>query len=124
MRVAERVGRTVVQRLRFDDFSRATRSRTLERATAQTRAILAVVRQLLSEACPLIDERGLTLVGVSVANLESGDTLQLALPLHGARGGELDAALDAAQQRFGAAAVTRASLLGEDHRLSVPLLPD
>ena len=36
MRAAGRVGRTVVLRLRFDDFSRATRSGTLQRATAET----------------------------------------------------------------------------------------
>ena len=38
MRAAGRVGRTVVLRLRFDDFSRATRSHTLPHATAETRA--------------------------------------------------------------------------------------
>ena len=37
MRAARRVGRTVVLRLRFDDFSRATRSHTLPHATAETR---------------------------------------------------------------------------------------
>ena len=37
MRKAGRVGRTVVLRLRFDDFSRATRSHTLPHATAHTR---------------------------------------------------------------------------------------
>ena len=36
MRAAGRVGRTVVLRLRFDDFSRATRSHTLPHATAET----------------------------------------------------------------------------------------
>src|SRR5712691_5281714 len=47
MRAAGRVGRTVVLRLRFDDFSRATRSHTLPRATAQTKTILATARGLL-----------------------------------------------------------------------------
>ena len=42
-----RVGRTVVLRLRFDDFSRATRSHTLPHATAHTQTILATVRALL-----------------------------------------------------------------------------
>ena len=35
LRAARRVGRTVVLRLRFDDFTRATRSHTLRHATAQ-----------------------------------------------------------------------------------------
>ena len=66
----ERVGRTVVLRLRFDDFTRATRSHTLPRATAHTETILATARGLLAAALPLIERRGLTLVGVSVANLD------------------------------------------------------
>ncbi len=48
LRTSGRVGRTVVLRLRFDDFSRATRSHTLERATAQTQTILETVRALQS----------------------------------------------------------------------------
>src|SRR4051794_6657113 len=47
LRAARRVCRTVVLRLRFDDFSRATRSRTLVEATAQTQRILATARGLL-----------------------------------------------------------------------------
>ena len=47
LRAAGRVCRTVVLRLRFDDFSRATRSHTLPQATAQTQVILATARWLL-----------------------------------------------------------------------------
>jgi DNA polymerase-4 len=54
MRAAGRVGRTVVLRLRFDDFSRATRSHTLPYATANTQAILTSVRSLLALAVPMI----------------------------------------------------------------------
>ncbi len=63
MRTAGRTGRTVVLRLRFDDFSRATRSRTLPWATSSTQPILAAARQLVASAAPLIAQRGLTLVG-------------------------------------------------------------
>ena len=59
MRAAGRTGRTVVLRLRFDDFSRATRSRTLPRATSSTQPILAVARQLVASAAPVIADRGL-----------------------------------------------------------------
>ena len=44
MRAARRVGRTVVLRLRFGDFTRATRSHTLPQATASTAEILAVAQ--------------------------------------------------------------------------------
>jgi DNA polymerase-4 len=61
--------RTVLLRLRFDDFSRATRSHTLPAATAAGPPILAAARMLLAAAMPMIERRGLTLVGVTVANL-------------------------------------------------------
>ena len=70
MRKAGRTGRTVVLRLRFDDFSRATRSHTMPRATASTDAILATARALVAVAAPLIAERGLTLVGFAVSNID------------------------------------------------------
>ena len=70
---ARRVGRTVVLRLRFDDFSRATRSHTLAFATAETQTILLTARQLLVTAAPMIQRQGLTLVGVAVANLQNDD---------------------------------------------------
>ena len=126
LRAAGRVGRTVVLRLRFDDFSRATRSHTLPRATDRTDAVLETARALLAGAGPLIRARGLTLVGVAVANLDDDDTVQLVLPFdrrHGT-GGALDTALDDVRARFGATAVTRAVLLGCDAHLDVPLLPD
>jgi DNA polymerase-4 len=123
MRVAGRTGRTVTLRLRFDDFSRATRSHTLPNATANTATILATARMLLAGATPVIDRRGLTLVGVAVGNLQDGRSLQLALPFE-RDSDALDAALDEVWQRFGAQAVTRAVLLDRGRGVEMPLLPD
>jgi DNA polymerase IV len=124
MRTAGRVGRTVVLRLRFDDFSRATRSHTLPRATASTSAILETMRDLIAAAMPMIERDGITLVGISVANLDDAGTVQLVLPLDGPDGIPLDEALDEIRERFGPNAVIRAVLLGRDQGLTVPLLPD
>jgi DNA polymerase-4 len=124
MRAAARVGRTVVLRLRFDDFARATRSHTMPRATSETDVILAAARTLLTTAWPLIDARGITLVGLSVANLGDDGVVQLALPFDRRTGGALDAALDDVRERFGTGAVTRAVLLGRDEGFSMPMLPD
>ncbi len=124
MRKAGRVGRTVVLRLRFDDFSRATRSHTLDRATAQTHTILTTVRGLLTGATPMIERQGLTLIGIAVSNLDNDDAVQLELPFDRHSGTALDAALDDVRERFGSTAVTRAVLLGRDQGLSVPMLPD
>jgi DNA polymerase-4 len=124
MRIAGRVGRTVVLRLRFADFSRATRSHTLPLPTAHTHSILRTARWLLATAQPEVDRRGLTLVGIAVANLESDAVLQLMLALDRYSGNALDAALDEIRRRHGSSAVTRAVLLGRDSGLVVPLLPD
>jgi DNA polymerase-4 len=122
MRAAGRVGRTVVLRLRFEDFTRATRSHTLSRATAETQTILFTARGLLATASPLIERQGLTLVGVAVSNLDDHDAVQLTLPFD--RQSALDAALDEVRDRFGTTAVTRAVLLGRSQGLTMPLLPD
>jgi DNA polymerase-4 len=122
MRVAGRTGRTVVLRLRFDDFTRATRSHTLPYPTASTRAILETARGLLALALPVIERRGITLVGVAVGNLGEGRSFQPMLPFEQDTDA-LDAALDEVRLRFGSAAVTRAVLLGRE-RQAMPLLPD
>jgi DNA polymerase-4 len=123
VRAAHRVGRTVSLRLRFDDFTRATRSATLFAPTARTEVVLSAARGLLAAAQPLIDRRGLTLVGLSLSNLADELPFQLQLPFEPGDAAPLDAALDEIRDRFGSAAVTRAVLLGRSS-LSMPLLPD
>ncbi len=124
LRAARRVCRTVVLRLRFDDFTRATRSHTLSDATAHTETILATARALLALATPMITSQGITLLGIALSNLADDTDFQLTLPFERQPEGALDASLDALRERFGSQAVTRAVLLGRDQGLSVPLLPD
>ena len=124
LRAARRVCRTVMIRLRFDDFSRATRSHTLAEATASTAIVLATVRGLLAAAMPTIERRGLTLVGIAVGNLLDDAAIQLALPFARHRLAALDGAIDDVRERFGVEAITRGVLLGRDPGLTVPLLPD
>jgi DNA polymerase IV len=124
LRAARRVCRTVMLRFRFDDFSRATRSHTLLHATAETYTILATARELLATAIPMIEAQGLTLIGVTLANLDDDSAIQLALPFDRRSQSALDAAIDGVHERFGSAAITRAVLLGRDQGLQVPLLPD
>jgi DNA polymerase IV len=124
LRGARRACRTVTIRLRFDDFTRATRSHTLSEATAQTQTILATARDLLATARPMIERQGISLLGVALGNLEDDRFVQLALPFDGHRASAIDAAIDQVRDRFGPAAITRAVLLGRDQGLTVPLLPD
>jgi DNA polymerase IV len=124
MRAAHRVGRTVVLRLRFADYTRATRSHTLPHATASTEIVLTTARELLAASISTIERRGLTLVGLSVANLEDADTVQLPLHLDGRDQDALDAVLDEVRTRFGSTSITRAVLVGRDRGFTMPLLPD
>ncbi|MBF6204194.1 DNA polymerase IV [Streptomyces gardneri] len=124
LRAADRVCRTVVLRLRFDDFARATRSHTLAEATDHTETILYAARTLLTGAMPVIRERGLTLIGLALTNLDDAGSVQLTLPFEDRAANTLDATLDDLRERFGSAAVTRATLLHRGEGLSVPLLPD
>jgi DNA polymerase-4 len=124
LRTAGRVGRTVVLRLRFDDFSRATRSHTLPQATDRTATILEAARELVAASLPGLERRGLTLVGITVANLDDADAVQLPLPFERPDLDALDAVLDEVRERFGTGAITRAVLVGRDRGITVPLLPD
>ncbi len=126
MRTAGRTGRTVVLRLRFDDFSRATRSHTLPKATSSTDPVLAAARGLVAEARPLIAERGLTMLGFSVANIDRSGAQQLELPFGDTTqfADDLDLAVDLVRRRYGTAALTRGVLLGRHPGLEMPHLPD
>ncbi|WP_330276588.1 DNA polymerase IV [Lentzea sp. NBC_00516] len=124
LRTAHRACRTVVLRLRFADFSRATRSHTLRHPTTETEVLLASARELLGTAMPLIESRGITLLGVSLTNLQNDAPMQMTLPFEEQKPAALDAALDDVRDRFGSRSVTRAALLGRDPGISVPLLPD
>jgi DNA polymerase IV len=125
MRGAGRSGRTVTLRLRFNDFGRATRSHTLPWATCSTQTILATARQLVAAAAPLIAERGLTLVGFAVSEIDRNGTEQLMLPFAtGTDPANVDAAVDSVRRRFGKSALTRGVLVGRDPGLESPHLPD
>jgi DNA polymerase-4 len=114
----------VILRLRFDDFTRVTRSQTVAEATAESRVQLGVARALVDAALPTIRTRGCTLVGLSLTNLESVDAVQLAFPVDRVRTLALDAAVDEARDRFGSGVLTRAVLLGRDPGIVMPLLPN
>ncbi len=125
MRASGRTGRTVVLRLRFDDFGRATRSHTLARATSSTDVVLCAARGLVAAAAPLIGERGLTLIGFAVANIDRDGAAQLELPFGGGVDPlAIDTAVDRVRERFGNAMLTRGVLVGRDPGLEMPMLPD
>ena len=124
LRDGDRICRTVVLRLRFGDFAKATRSHTVGAATDRTAVLLAVAQGLLAGALPEIADRGITLIGVSLSQLRRADDLQPELPIDWGEGVRLDTVLDAVREKFGATSVARAAHLGRDPGLSTPLLPE
>ncbi|MDT5318294.1 MAG: polymerase [Mycobacterium sp.] len=133
MRAAGRTGRTVTLRLRFNDFGRATRSRTLPWATSSTQTILATARRLVVAAAPVIAERGLTLVGFAVSEIDRSGAEQLMLPFTAqSEPAAVDAAVDRVRRRYGKSALTRGvspasgrcPQVGRDPGLEMPHLPD
>jgi DNA polymerase-4 len=124
LRDRDRVCRTVVLRLRFGDFARATRSRTLRLPTERTAVILTIAQALLAAALPEIAQRGITLIGLSLSQLGRVDEVPPELPIDWEDGARLDTVLDAVRDRFGAASVSRAAHLGRDPGWSTPVLPE
>lgn len=140
LRKAGRACRTVALGLRFGDFSRASRSHTLKYPTDRTADVLRSIRSLLDECRDETSAKGLTLIGISLENLVSADSVQLALPLsdRGAPEGDpsgpgflisrdpeaLDTALDQVRERFGADSIRRASMIGGEDEVAAPTLPE
>ncbi|HWB71338.1 MAG TPA: DNA polymerase IV, partial [Egibacteraceae bacterium] len=112
-------GRTVTLKLRYADYTTVTRSRTLAVPTEQAGTLHREASALL-EALRLERVR-VRLVGLGVTNLVAADAArQLRLldvdsrpsaPSGDDRWGRLERATDAARDRFGDAAVTRAALV-------------
>jgi len=124
LRDGDRVCRTVVLRLRFGDFARATRSHTVGRPTDRTAVLLAVSRALLAASHDEIADRGITLIGISLAQLGRADDIHPELPIEWNDGLRLDTVLDAVRDKFGAESVSRAAQLGRDPGWSTPLLEE
>ncbi len=124
LRERDRVCRTVVLRLRFGDFAKATRSRSLRTSTGRTSVLLALARALLDAAQPEIAERGITLIGISLSQLGSADRAPAELPFDDEGGERLDSVLDAVRERFGSTSLSRATQVGRDAGWSTPVLPE
>ncbi len=130
LRAAGRACRTVSVGLRFGDFSRATRARTLSFPTDDTETIRSAVRDLFEASREEIEEKELTLIGISLGNLEQADTVQMELPLERASGrpdhdrAALDQAVDDVRSKFGEGVIKRASMIDADQGVPVPTLED
>lgn len=119
-----RPGATITVRVRFGDYERIARSRTLPRPTMATETVLRISRELLLGLRPLIADRGITLLGLTIGALDASGTTQLMLPFDAHQSGVLDTALDEVREKFGSGSVRRGVLLGSSDGFDVPMLPD
>lgn len=124
LRSSDRVGRTLILRIRLGDFSRISRSHTLAEASDETDVIQTALRALLHAELPRIADDGITLLGISVSNLEDARAVQLALPFGGVDRRSLDSALDQVRDKFGSSSIGRTSLVRNGLRREAPRLPD
>jgi DNA polymerase-4 len=113
LRSAGLLGRTVIIKIRFADFSTITRSRTLPEHTDVARVIHATVVELYARLG--LDRARLRLVGVRLEGLIqiSQGHHQLVLGERPQSWREAEQAVDRASARFGAGAVRPASLVAD-----------
>jgi DNA polymerase-4 len=111
-------GRTITVRVRFADLRSVTRSLTLSAPVSATRALAEIAEDLVRGVlADHRDERMISLLAISVSNLDAQAVVQLELPLaladEGRRPGtrkglarsRADGAVDAIRKRFGRNAV-------------------
>ena len=122
LRARSRSGRTVTVRVRFADLRSVTRSLTLSTPVSATRALAEIAETLVRGVlADHPDERTISLLAISVSNLDEQVIVQLELPLgladEGCRPGtrqglarsRADRAVDAIRKRFGTGAIDYAS---------------
>ncbi len=118
LRAGSRPGRTVTVRVRFADLRATTRSLTLPAPISATATLAEIAEELVRGVLANHrDEKIISLLAVSVSNLEKPQVLQLELPLaledekrrpgsrQGAARAAVDKAIDTIRDRFGWEAV-------------------
>ncbi len=116
LRGDEVVGRTVVLKVRFADFTTITRSRTLRQPTDLGRDVHAAAVAAFDGLG--LDRARIRLVGVRMEGLQPADTapvqLELGAPEHGWR--DAERAVDSLSRRFGAGVVRPGTLVDPRRR--------
>ncbi len=133
LRASDVAASVVTVKLRFEDFSTITRSRTLRQASSQTAQIVAIARELVAEidvargvrllgvhcsslTAPTSEHQGtLDLFAVSSENLQPGlgeKFTAVGAPAFDERQARIDTVVDAVRAKFGSEAVAAASLRG------------
>jgi DNA polymerase-4 len=130
LRAKSRLGRTVSVRVRFADLRSVTRSVTLPAPISATATLAEIAEELVRGVlADHPEEQTISLLAISVSNLEEQGEVQLDLPLgledekrrpgtkRGVARWAVDCAVDAIRGRFGWEAVGYASVMLEASRL-------
>jgi DNA polymerase IV len=110
LRAHELVAGRVTVKIRRADFTTYTRQRAVEPPTQDTAVVSRMAQALLAEWLDIQSDAAVRLLGVGVGDLQmqrQGDLFSQGSP----EGSRLDATIDGIRDRFGAALMTRASLL-------------
>ncbi|MDP9083005.1 MAG: DNA polymerase IV [Pseudomonadota bacterium] len=116
LRAHELMGGTVNIKIRRADFTTYTRQRAMGAPTHDTAAVAATARSLLDEWLLAQPNAAVRLLGVGISGLQTlrqADLFTTSMP---AKNSQLDSAIDGIRERFGAAMVTRASLVARRPR--------
>ena len=118
LRAKSLAGRTITVRVRFADLRSVTRSLTLSAPISATRALAETAEELVRGVLAVHPaERTISLLAISVSNLEANGIVQLELPLERADEGRrpgttkglarlrADRVVDAIRKRFGERAI-------------------
>jgi DNA polymerase-4 len=123
VRAAEMVGKTVVLKVRFADFTTITRSRTLPEPTDVARVVYATAQRLYQGLH--LERARIRLVGVRVEGLVDAASGHHQLSWDEREQGwrEAERAMDRASARFGSGSVRPASLVEPSMRGEAPVTP-
>jgi DNA polymerase-4 len=120
LRKLKTYGKTITLKIKYDDFSLVTRSKTLDLYMDQTDLIYEEAIQLLNKHWQ--KKRGVRLLGITVSNLDQEkETEQLCLfdlkPKADPKKEKLDQTIDALRGKYGYNILRRASLLDAKHKV-------
>jgi len=113
MRIKSYRGKCVTLKIRLTDFSTYTRSRSFTAWVNSSTQIFAQVQEMYKQFDR--DRQRVRLLGLSMSNLEKGES-QLDLFAHEIyQRDKIDVVLDKIRERFGEKSITRASLLQTEY---------
>lgn len=97
-------GRTISIKIKYNDFSIITRSKTINKLTDSTDKIYDIAKELILKN---INSKAIRLLGVTISNFDSGEDIQLSLFDTNEEHNQVDAMVDAIREKYGYGSMRR-----------------